>query len=245
MINQVNSNGDKKKHHLIGKILVEAGLISTAQLEMALTDQSQFFMLRLGEILALRGWLKQETVDFLVDKMNDIVSEDYHLLSQPIGQYFKEAGLLTDQQIDLILEEQQQLGIKFGYLAVLKGFLKEKTLIFFLEQILKADKTSHSKTTVTCPDEDPNINKDQVLNFSHQKQKDILKENNKNLSRNNYQEETMIISSKTGQDYEEIETFTEDKDTIITPIKTITLEEKDTKTIYCGDIAYSTIWIDF
>ncbi len=48
----------------LGQILVEAGLISMSQIELALKEQKQT-NLKIGEILTLHGWIKQETADFL------------------------------------------------------------------------------------------------------------------------------------------------------------------------------------
>ena len=45
---------------LLGESLREAGLISQAQLNTALRDKMEYRVQRIGEILALRGWLKQE-----------------------------------------------------------------------------------------------------------------------------------------------------------------------------------------
>ncbi|WP_299409181.1 hypothetical protein [Acaryochloris sp. IP29b_bin.148] len=48
----------------IGSYLVDAGLLSLAQVEVVLSDQNSTEM-RFGEILVSRGWLKLETVEFL------------------------------------------------------------------------------------------------------------------------------------------------------------------------------------
>lgn len=49
----------------IGNYLVEAALLSVAQTEVALCDQQATGM-RFGEILVKRGWLKEETIEFLM-----------------------------------------------------------------------------------------------------------------------------------------------------------------------------------
>uniref|UniRef100_B8HM85 Uncharacterized protein n=1 Tax=Cyanothece sp. (strain PCC 7425 / ATCC 29141) TaxID=395961 RepID=B8HM85_CYAP4 len=54
----------KPQRKPLGEYLVEAGLLSPAQVEMILFDQ-QHTNLRFGEIAALRGWVKQETIEFL------------------------------------------------------------------------------------------------------------------------------------------------------------------------------------
>jgi hypothetical protein len=49
----------------IGAYLVDAALLTTAQTEVALCDQQATGM-RFGEILVKRGWLKEETIEFLM-----------------------------------------------------------------------------------------------------------------------------------------------------------------------------------
>lgn len=56
----------------LGAYLVEAGLLSPAQVEVILADQQRIKM-RFGEIVAARGWVKQETVEYFVLK---IISPD-------------------------------------------------------------------------------------------------------------------------------------------------------------------------
>jgi hypothetical protein len=53
----------------IGVYLVEAGLVTPAQVEVALTDQQIMGSMRLGEVLVARGWVKQQTLDYLIEKI--------------------------------------------------------------------------------------------------------------------------------------------------------------------------------
>jgi hypothetical protein len=53
----------------IGAYLVEAGLVTPAQLDVALTDQQVMGNMRLGEVLVARGWVKQQTLDYLFEKI--------------------------------------------------------------------------------------------------------------------------------------------------------------------------------
>ena len=126
------SNHRPRKY--IGEILQDAGLISSPQLRTALILQSQFSDCKLGEILVAQGWLKAQTVKFLVDVFSLSQLSNY-LSQQPIGYYLKEAGLLTNQQIDAIVQEQRKQGCKFCYLAVLEGYLRPKTADFFLNLV--------------------------------------------------------------------------------------------------------------
>ena len=54
---------------------------------------------------------------------------------QPLGKYLEAAGLLNEHQIKTILAEQSQKNLRFGELAVLKGWLKPTTIKFFLEHL--------------------------------------------------------------------------------------------------------------
>ncbi|MBW4597898.1 MAG: hypothetical protein KME46_34595 [Brasilonema angustatum HA4187-MV1] len=116
----------------LGEILQLADLISIAQIEFALQEQIQNNNMRLGEILALQGWIKQETADFFAQKWSDLLKQKS---KQPLGEYLKKAGLLDEYQVKTILCEQKQMGLRFGELAVHKGWLKPTTINFFLEHI--------------------------------------------------------------------------------------------------------------
>lgn len=52
----------------LGDYLVEAGLLTQTQIEVALEDQQNTGM-RLGEVLAHRGWVKEETIEYLMQKI--------------------------------------------------------------------------------------------------------------------------------------------------------------------------------
>jgi hypothetical protein len=53
----------------LGSYLVEAGLITPAQIDVALNDQKMMNDLRFGEVLVTRGWIKQQTLDYLIKKV--------------------------------------------------------------------------------------------------------------------------------------------------------------------------------
>ena len=52
----------------LGSYLIEAGLLTPAQIEVALADQ-QLNGVRLGEVLVRRGWIKEETVEYFMRKV--------------------------------------------------------------------------------------------------------------------------------------------------------------------------------
>jgi len=115
----------------LGTLLQQADLVSASQIEIALQDQKQY-QYRIGEILALHGWLKQETADFFAQ-------EWLKLLQQPdkqrLGEYLLSAGLLDRGQVQNILFLQRKTSIRFGALAVLKSWVKPTTLNFFLTSL--------------------------------------------------------------------------------------------------------------
>ncbi|MCY7321360.1 MAG: hypothetical protein LH660_06055, partial [Phormidesmis sp. CAN_BIN36] len=53
----------------LGYYLIEAGLITQAQVEVALNDQKIMDDMRFGEVLVARGWMKQQTLDYLIRKI--------------------------------------------------------------------------------------------------------------------------------------------------------------------------------
>jgi hypothetical protein len=159
MYSNNSPNLDTREKKMIGEILQEAGLISSAQLEIALADQSNFVKLKIGEILVLRGWLKQQTVDFLVESFleRELTNSQKNY---PIGQYFKQAGLLSEIQINTIIQQQKQLGIKFCQLAVMKGFLNQQTADFFLKNL--SNKLTVNKERTLTPDDYDTINDSKI-----------------------------------------------------------------------------------
>lgn len=58
----------------LGSYLIEAGLLSPAQIEVALADQ-QLNGIRLGDVLVRRGWIKAETVEYFMKK---VIEPDRH-----------------------------------------------------------------------------------------------------------------------------------------------------------------------
>ncbi|HIK34724.1 MULTISPECIES: hypothetical protein [unclassified Thermosynechococcus] len=116
----------------IGELLLKAALINLGQLQVALREKDIYTHLRLGEILALHGWLSQGTIDFFVEEWPKLIQDKE---KHPIGFYLKKAGLLTEEQIQQILKEQWQTSYRFGALAVLNGWVKQETVNFFLQYV--------------------------------------------------------------------------------------------------------------
>lgn len=117
----------------LGETLMEAGLISASQIEIALNEQKDYNM-KIGEIFALHNWLDQKTADFFVEKLPYLVKEPK---KKPLAYYFQEAGLLTEEQIKNIirLQKLKREKVRFHRLAVEQGHLKQLTVDFFLAHI--------------------------------------------------------------------------------------------------------------
>ena len=55
----------------IGSYLLDAGLVTKAQIDVALNDQKSTGM-RLGEVVVMRGWVKEKTMRFIINKVIEI-----------------------------------------------------------------------------------------------------------------------------------------------------------------------------
>ena len=116
----------------LGKILQEADLISSFQLETALSNQVQYPDLKIGEILAQDGSIAQKTADFFVRDWSKVITESE---KNAIGYYLERAAILDREQVEIILAQQRASGVRFGTIAVLQGFIKSTTLDFFLANL--------------------------------------------------------------------------------------------------------------
>ena len=136
-------HGELTNKQPLGEILVNAGLISAGQLTLALQNQTipGYENFRIGEILSLRGWVKQDTCDFFVKRWPEILQEINASERQKIGFYLLEAHLLTPQQKIKILEIQQHQKALFGQIAATQGFVKQKTVDFFVKQLMASAPT--------------------------------------------------------------------------------------------------------
>lgn len=141
MVNSKRIGTQVRTTQRLGEILQHAHLVSPAQIEVALMEQAQQPERRLGEILARRGWLKQETADFFAQQWEALVAQSQtdsqSPLKQPLGYYLQSAALLDESQIRAIISEQEQgrLWVRLGAFAVLKGWLKQSTVDFFVENL--------------------------------------------------------------------------------------------------------------
>ena len=79
---QASQNPSSFRTKRIGGYLVDAGLLTPAQVNVVLDDQ-KVNGLRFGEILAARGWVKQQTIEYLMEKV--ILPEQESLQNQNVS----------------------------------------------------------------------------------------------------------------------------------------------------------------
>ena len=111
----------------------QAGLVTSKQVEQALKQQQQNRDRKIGEILVSQGVINSRTADFFAERWLGLLQQQP---KQPIGQYFKQAQLLDESQIQAILQEQQTTAQKFGEMAIAKGWIGQKTVDFFLQYLV-------------------------------------------------------------------------------------------------------------
>jgi len=117
------------QNQLLGETLKKAGLINDSQLQTALEARQYTTHLRVGEIMALSGWIEQKTANFFAEEWHNFLERTER---KPIGYYLERSGLLTAEQIDSILAEQKKIWLKFGSVAVLQGSIEQETVDFFI-----------------------------------------------------------------------------------------------------------------
>ena len=124
------------KRRRIGELLLQAGLITEEQLQVALADQSAFGGLhRIGEILAMRGWIDRETIEIFAGDIHEAIQDPTEM---KLGDYLVLAKLLDRDRVEQLLEEQQHSGVRLGTMAVQRGWIKQQTLDFLLAKLFPA-----------------------------------------------------------------------------------------------------------
>jgi len=62
-----------------------------------------------------------------------------------LGGYLVEAGLLTRVQVDVALADQKATGVRFGDIIVIRGWLKEQTIEYFMKKLVLPDREAAEK----------------------------------------------------------------------------------------------------
>jgi hypothetical protein len=118
----------------IGRVLQQAGLVNPEHIRAARSDQEESWR-PLGEILAERGVVQKQTVDFFVNewpKIQDGVKQT------KLEQCLLAAGLVTVDQLEDSTKEAEQSGLGIESIFILKGWVNETTINFFREHLAAA-----------------------------------------------------------------------------------------------------------
>lgn len=80
------------------------------------------------------------------------IGERYPIKSIPtlnsakkLGSYLVEAGLLTADQINVVLNDQQATGMRFGEIVVARGWLKEQTVEWIVSKVVEPDRRARKR----------------------------------------------------------------------------------------------------
>jgi hypothetical protein len=132
----------------IGSYLVEAALIKTEQLQEALSQQKTH-SIPIGEILASNGWVRQETIEYLMERIicverclgientPDVSTRPAN--PAPLGKYLIDAALVSPEQIQAALEEQKINSMPIGQILSRKGFVNQQTIEYLMEKVILSD----------------------------------------------------------------------------------------------------------
>lgn len=99
MTTQVKTSNQKEKP--LGVYLVEAGLVTPAQVDVAL-DEQKVTGRRLGEIMVAKGWVKPQTIEYLLDK---VVSPERQAVEKKLSHSESEKN--GSQNLTLVRQESQ------------------------------------------------------------------------------------------------------------------------------------------
>ncbi len=129
---------EQQRHEVLADLLVEAGLISLAQLQMARATMKERACL-LGEVLVQEKFLSSQTLEFM-DQI-DTITLPLGAGKPPLGEYLKAAGLVTEEQMNAALQMQKRNRIYFGLNLVKEKILSEATLDFFMKRYQHLDRS--------------------------------------------------------------------------------------------------------
>jgi hypothetical protein len=60
--------------------------------------------------------------------------------AKKIGGYLLDAGLLTTDQVNVVLNDQQATGMRFGEIVVARGWMKEQTIEWIMTKVVEPER---------------------------------------------------------------------------------------------------------
>ncbi|MBW4551636.1 MAG: hypothetical protein KME35_11075 [Aphanocapsa sp. GSE-SYN-MK-11-07L] len=64
----------------------------------------------------------------------------YDPSAKRLGGYLVDAGLLQPHQVEVALRDQQATGMRFGDIVVARGWLRRKTIEYFVKKIVDLER---------------------------------------------------------------------------------------------------------
>lgn len=128
---------------VIGTHLLEAGLLTSEQLDVAIAEQDLQTAARLEEVIQKRGWVKERTIQFLLDRVNNKLVDDPELGTfAQLGAHLVEAGLVTSAQVEQALLEQKTSNKRLGEILVNHGWVTPQTIEYMMKHLSKPEMTT-------------------------------------------------------------------------------------------------------
>lgn len=81
------------------------------------------------------------------DRSDRYQIQNVHSLAsaKQIGSYLVDAGLLTTDQINVVLNDQQATGMRFGEIAVARGWVKEQTIEWIMSKVVEPERRAQKR----------------------------------------------------------------------------------------------------
>ena len=127
--NTPNKSATFQDYQPLGEILIESGLITPYQVELALREQLKS-NLKIGEILASHGCIKQQTADFFAEEWSKLRELKQ---KKPLVFYLLESGLINVEQVNNLVKKYKNSPKKKGFyhLLIEERYLKNITIEYF------------------------------------------------------------------------------------------------------------------
>lgn len=140
----------------LGKRLRQAGLISDQQLQEVLEEKNNQRHRQLGEIISEKGLLPEEVIEFMGEELDFLIENNYlnadevepllqpktkknqswKILALSLEKRLQQAGLITEEQLQEVLEEKEhRRDLQVKEIILEKGLLPEEILDFMAEEL--------------------------------------------------------------------------------------------------------------
>ena len=120
----------RKQERRVGDILHDSGLVTRMAIDKALQEQKRLREKRLGEIISEEQNVPRQTIENLIDSAH---REGKVSPRMKVGDILVEAGLITKDQVEVALSNQEAgKRKKIGTLLVEKGLITENQLLMAL-----------------------------------------------------------------------------------------------------------------